>query len=106
MEDKPFHKYSNLESETRIFYKGDAKTKSCLGAIICELPNGYLVRMDNGHTYIVHPLVFEEFGGAFQVEEERQNKVSWLSVDNLGTVKDIGWGQYQISRMSFHPCMS
>lgn len=79
MDNNILYKYANLEYGTRIFFKGDEKDPSCLGTIVCETMNGYVISMDNNKKYIVHPVVFEDFWGTFQVEEEREAKLTYLS---------------------------
>lgn len=71
-------KYANIENGTKIFFKGDEKDASCSGTICGEISDAYVINMDNGKVYFVNPIVFEEFGGLFQIEEEREAKLSWL----------------------------
>lgn len=76
-----FYKYGNLPTGTRIFFKGDEKDYACYGTVLIELSDEFLITMDNGKLFRVHPLHFEAFGGLFQVEEERMAKVSYLQLN-------------------------
>lgn len=81
--EKQLFKYSHLDFGTRIFFKGDKRSPMSYGTIKGELSNGeYVIEMDiNESTFIVHPERFEDFGGLFQVEAEREAKVSWLCLN-------------------------
>jgi len=77
---RTFYKYSYIPFGTKIFFKGDDVSPAGTGTISGETDFGqYIILMENGQCFLVHPKRFEEFEAYFQLASEREEKLCLLS---------------------------